>query len=234
MTLADNILQFNNNLNLDAKRLPDGIDVMNPFKGEHAADIADITNRFYHKYYNDNNPRKLILGINPGRLGAGVTGLPFTDTKRLNDECGIPFSKFSSHEPSSVFVYEVIKAFGGAEKFYSEFYINSICPLGFVKVNDAGKWVNFNYYDRKDLQKAVEPFILKTLKQQIDLGLKTDTVYCMGSGKNVDFLTRFNEKHRLFGNIIALDHPRFVVQYKQKYMQEYVQRYLDALGQVNH
>lgn len=230
MTLADRILQFNNNLHLDAKHLPDGIDVMNPFKGEHAADIADITDRFYHKYYNDNSPRKLILGINPGRLGAGVTGLPFTDTKRLNDDCGIPFTKFSSHEPSSVFVYEVVKAFGGAEQFYSEYYINSICPLGFVKVNEAGKWVNFNYYDRKDLQTAVEPFILKTLKQQIALGLETDTVYCMGSGKNVDFLTRFNEKHRLFGHIIALDHPRFVVQYKQKHMQAYVQRYLDAFN----
>ncbi len=228
MTFADKILEFNNNLHLDAKGLPDGIDVMNPFKGEHADVIADITDRFYHKYYNDNNQRKLILGINPGRLGAGVTGLPFTDTKRLNEECGISFTKFSSHEPSSVFIYEVVKAFGGAERFYNEFYINSVCPLGFIKLNDAGKWVNFNYYDRKDLQKAVEPFILETLKQQIAFGVDTERVYCMGSGKNVKFLTEFNKKHKLFGQIVALDHPRFVVQYKQKHMQEYVQRYLDA------
>ncbi|CAN5231226.1 SMUG2 DNA glycosylase family protein [soil metagenome] len=230
MTFADKILQFNSELHLDPAILPDGIGVMNPFKGENAETVWDISTQFYRKFYNDGKPRRWILGINPGRHGAGVTGIPFTDTKRLNEECAIPFSRFNTYEPSSVFVYEVIKAFGGAERFYGEFFINSICPLGFVKLNDAGKWVNYNYYDRKDLQQAVEPFILNTLQKQIALGLDTETVYCMGSGKNVNFLTKLNEKHRLFGRIIALDHPRFVVQYKQKHMAEYVQRYLDALN----
>lgn len=202
---------------------------MNPFNGERAEDVWDINTRFYHKYYNDNRSRHWILGINPGRHGAGVTGLPFTDVKRLNDACGIPFDKFTSHEPSSVFVYEVIKAMGGPEAFYGAYYINSICPLGFIKLNEAGKWLNYNYYDRKDLQAAVEPFILKTLKQQIAWGLHTETVYCMGSGKNVEFLTRLNNEHQLFGRIIALDHPRFVVQYKQKQLAQYLRRYVHAL-----
>jgi hypothetical protein len=230
MTFADKILAFNHELDLSPSLLPDGIGVMNPFKGEGAEDVWGISTQFYQKFYNDEKPRRWILGINPGRHGGGITGIPFTDIKRLNEQCGIPFTKFSSHEPSSVFVYEVIKAFGGPERFYGQFYINSICPLGFIKQNEAGKWVNYNYYDRRDLQLAVEPFILKTLKQQIAWGLDTDTVYCMGSGKNVDFLNRFNEVHQLFGRIVPLDHPRFVVQYKQKQMDEYVQRYLEALG----
>ncbi len=233
MTFADKILQFNSELHLDPALLPDGIGVMNPYKGENAEVVWDISTQFYRKFYSDEKPRRCILGINPGRHGAGVTGIPFTDTKRLNEVCGIPFSKFHTFEPSSVFVYEVVKAFGGAERFYSEFYINSICPLGFVKLNEANKWVNFNYYDRKDLQHAVEPFILETLKKQIDLGLDKETVYCMGSGKNVDFLTQFNAKHRLFGRIAGLDHPRFVVQYKQKQMADYVQRYLNAFNNPN-
>lgn len=232
MTFAEKILQFNAELNLDPALLPDGIGVMNPFKGIHADTVWEASTRFYQKFYNDTNPRKLILGINPGRHGAGVTGIPFTDTKRLNEACGIPFTQFNTHEPSSVFVYEVVKAFGGAERFFARFYINSICPLGFIKQNEAGKWVNFNYYDRKDLQQAVEPFILDTLRQQIAMGVETETVYCMGSGKNVDFLNRFNERHQLFDNIVPLEHPRFVVQYKQKQMHEYVDRYLDAFKLV--
>ena len=39
---------------------------------------------FYQKFYNDNKKRTFILGINPGRFGAGVTGVPFTDPLRLN------------------------------------------------------------------------------------------------------------------------------------------------------
>ena len=120
--LAHRILRFNDGLRLKAK-LPDSIQVMNPFKDENALLINKLTSLFYNKYYNDNNSRKLILGINPGRLGAGLTGIPFTDTKRLSAECGIRTDEISSHEPSSVFVYEVINAYGGPKRFYKDFFI---------------------------------------------------------------------------------------------------------------
>jgi hypothetical protein len=42
-----------------------------------------ICSSFYQKYYADNKKRSLIIGINPGRFGAGVTGIPFTDPIRL-------------------------------------------------------------------------------------------------------------------------------------------------------
>ena len=229
MTYAENILSFNQQLKLDTK-LPKGFEVMNPFNGEGFDEVWKITEAFYSKFYNDENPRKLILGINPGRLGAGATGLPFTDTKRLNSECGIPFNGFELHEPSSVFVYEMINAFGGVEKFYSQFYINSVCPLGFLRLNERGNMVNANYYDDKKLYKAVKPFILKSLKAQIEWGLNTDKVWCMGSGINFKFLKELNKEFNLFGEIIPLDHPRYVVQYKSKRMGEYLDKYLDRLG----
>lgn len=229
MTLADRILDFSNSLSMEGVQLPGTIREMNPFREENAAVIARITKEFYNKFYGDNHSRKLILGINPGRLGAGLTGLPFTDTKRLASDCGIEVTEVKSHEPSSVFVYEVIRAYGGAKKFYEDFYINSVCPLGFVITNEKGREVNYNYYDEKPLQEAVTPFILNTLKQQIAMGLDTDTVWCMGGGKNYKFLKKFNEEHQLFGNIVPLDHPRYVVQYKNKLMPQYVDKYLDLL-----
>jgi hypothetical protein len=122
----------------------------------------------------------------------------------------------------------MIRAYGGAKDFYSDFYINSVSPLGYVKLNDKGKELNYNYYDQPDLIEAVTPFILKTLKQQIAMGLETETVWTMGGGKNFKFLKKFNEKHKLFGRIIPVDHPRYVVQYKRKHMQDYIQKYLDA------
>src|SRR6185437_1462104 len=93
-------------------KLPKGISIMNPFKDEVANSIAT---KFYKKFYNDTNRRYLILGINPGRFGGGITGVPFTDPKRLIEKCGIDYKCELKHEPSSVFIYEMIDAFGGVE-----------------------------------------------------------------------------------------------------------------------
>lgn len=210
--------------------LPKGIRAMNPFREENAALIARVTDEFYHKFYDDDRPRNLILGINPGRLGAGLTGVPFSDTKRLKSDCDIEVTEVSSHEPSSVFVYEVVRAYGGAKLFYDDFYINSVCPLGFVKENEKGKEVNYNYYDQKDLEEAAKPFILETLKQQLAMGLNDEVVWCLGGGKNFKFLKKFNKEHKLFGKIVPLGHPRYVVQYKAKLMADYVDKYLKALA----
>jgi hypothetical protein len=67
-------------------------------------------------------------------LGAGATGIPFTDTKRLESDCAESKTPdIATHEPSSVFVYEMIKAYGGPKNFYgNDFYISSVSPLGFV------------------------------------------------------------------------------------------------------
>src|SRR5580698_2224499 len=133
---------------------------MNPFKEN--PDVNTLMEQFYKKFYNDDLRRHLILGINPGRFGGGVTGIPFTDSKRLQSACGISYSGRETHEPSSVFVYETIDAFGGAEKFYKSFYINSICPLGFTSMQENGREVNHNYYDSKELTAAVYDFIMES------------------------------------------------------------------------
>lgn len=228
MTLADKILTFNHQLSLTQK-LPDGIRAMNPFKGDGSERINAFCEIFYKKFYADSQSRKLIVGINPGRLGAGLTGIPFTDTKRMEGPCGIPTGDLNSHEPSSVFVYEVIEAYGGVKAFYDRFFINSVCPLGFVITNEKGREVNYNYYDQKDLQRAVLPFIKQSIDQMVGLGMETDKVYCLGTGKNFKFLNEFNRQHGWFGEVIPLEHPRYVMQYKTKLKDQYIDKFIGLL-----
>jgi hypothetical protein len=226
MTFADKIILFNKQLAYTGGVLPPGIRIMNPFKEfQQTMEIADV---FYHKYYNDNDARYIILGINPGRFGGGLTGIPFTDPKRLATECHINYKGKAAHEPSSVFVYEVINAYGGAEAFYKKFYINSLCPLGFTKIDENGKEKNYNYYDNKDLQSIVTDFIIDNIKKQIALGVKTDVCFCFGTGKNETFLRQLNKEHRFFEKIIGLEHPRFIMQYKTANKQFYIDKYISA------
>ena len=224
-SFAGKVIAFNRKLHFSGK-LPAGIRIMNPFQEN--AEILRLSTKFYRKYYNDRNRRHLILGINPGRFGAGITGIPFTDPKRLVEKCEISFDGPPAHEPSSVFIYEMIDAFGGADLFYGKFYIHSVCPLGFTQSVKNGKDVNYNYYDSPELTAAVHPFIIRNIQQQIALGVETDICYCFGTGKNEKFLRRINAEHGFFKEIIALEHPRFIMQYRSKSKQIYLDKYLSA------
>jgi hypothetical protein len=206
-TFADKVISFNKQLDFSGT-LPRNIKIMNPFKNSGAA--ISTTIEFYKKYYNDNISRKIILGINPGRFGGGITGIPFTDPKRVIEKCGLKFTGELAHEPSSVFVYEVIDAFGGAEAFYKKFY------------------VNYNYYDSKELTNAVYDFIITNIKKQISFGIETDIAFCFGTGKNEKFIRELNEEKKFFKKIVALEHPRYIIQYKSKNKKFYIDKYLDA------
>jgi hypothetical protein len=222
---ADKVISFNKQLDFSGD-LPGNIKIMNPFKNNGAA--IPTTIEFYKKYYNDTNSRRIILGINPGRFGAGITGIPFTDPKRVIENCKLKFAGDLAHEPSSVFVYEVIDAFGSPEAFYKKFYINSVCPLGFTLTGKNGKEVNYNYYDDKELTKAVYNFIVSSIQKQISFGIETDMAFCFGTGKNEKFIRELNEKKKFFKNIKALEHPRYIMQYKSKNKKFYIDKYLAA------
>ena len=222
---ADAIIRFNSSLQFDDE-LPKGIRIMNPYRSN--PDAATASQAFYRKYYNDRHPRTLILGINPGRLGAGHTGIPFTDTSRLQSECGISWGGKASHEPSSVFVYDVIRAFGGPGKFYGNFYISSISPLGFVKQNTRGE-VNYNYYDDLQLQETMRPWMRDRLVEQLSFGINREQAICFGTGKNYKFIDAMNREFGFFDRLIPLEHPRYIMQYKSSSRESYVTKYLEAL-----
>jgi hypothetical protein len=161
MTFGQNVIRFHEQLIYSGPALPDGIRVINPFVESMRA--MNNIRLFAEKYLDDKNPRHIILGINPSRLGAGVTGIPFTDTKRLVNECKIPYDGKPTHEISSVFIYEMIDAFGGVRDFYNRFYINSPFPLAITRTNFEGKETNYNYYDSAALMKVVHQFIIKSM-----------------------------------------------------------------------
>jgi len=220
MTFAAKVIQFNRTL-LRPTGLPGGVKTMNPFENKEVQNIVEL---FYSKYYNDDNPRTLILGINPGRLGGGITGIPFTDPMRLETDCGIPNNFGKRPEISSIFIHEMMYAFGGLSKFYNQYYFNSICPLGFTL---DGK--NLNYYDIPDLQKALIPYIVANIHAQIAMGVNREICYCLGEGKNFKFFQKFNEEHKFFSQVISLPHPRFIMQYKLKMKEEFISTYLQLL-----
>ena len=225
-SFGDKVINFNKNLKFSGA-LPQDFDVMNPFLDN--PETLVVMQQFYEKFYHDNRSRKFIIGINPSRHGAGVTGVPFTDTKRLESACGIKMESARTHEVSSVFMYDMIEAFGGAEKFYSEFYINSPFPLAITRHTKNGIYLNANYYDDKDLFSNVEDFMVESLKKHFRLGLDTSEVFVLGV-KNAAFLNKINDREKLFGKMTVLEHPRYIQQYKSKEKELYIDKYLIALN----
>lgn len=222
---ADRVIDFNRSLHYSGK-LPKGFRVLNPYLDN--PETMKVMQEFYQKYYNDLTLRKFIIGINPSRHGAGITGVPFTDTKRLESACGIKMHSSHSHEVSSVFLYDMIEAYGGTKKFYRDFYINSPFPLAIIRKTKNGKWLNANYYDDPELFEMVKNFMISSLKKHINLGLITSEVFVLGK-KNADYISTLNKEAKLFDKLTVLEHPRFIQQYKSKFKQQYIEKYLHAL-----
>ena len=220
MSFSRRVIAFHRELQPDWV-LPPGIELLFPY-GEPATMEALVA--FYEKFYGDDRPRIGIFGINPGRFGAGVTGVPFTDPIRLETEAGIANGFRKRPELSSEFVYEVVRAWGGAAAFFQDFYISSLSPLGFTK---GGR--NYNYYDDRILLEAVTPYIADNLKAQLGMGISDRVALCMGRGKNSAFFEKLNAAEGYFREILVVPHPRWVMQYRRRRMQEYVGLYLEQL-----
>lgn len=223
-TFVDKVIQFNRNLQYSGN-LPDDFQVLNPYLDN--PETMVVMEKFYHKYYNDSNQRRFLIGINPSRHGAGVTGVPFTDTKRLESVCGIKMESAYTHEVSSVFIYDMMAAYGGADEFYKDIYINSPFPLAIVR-KSKGNWINANYYDDKELFNDVKNFMIESLKKHISLNLDTSEVFILGK-KNAEFISKLNNEANLFDNMTVLEHPRYIQQYKSKEKDLYIDKYILAL-----
>ncbi|MBO0939104.1 DUF4918 family protein [Fibrella sp. HMF5335] len=222
MTFAHRAIAYYLGLN-EPDGLPAGVSAMNPYADP---TVQDIVRQFYTKFYSDNRPRVYILGINPGRFGAGVTGLSFTTPQNLARYCGIPNNLPPTPELSSRFVYRVIEAFGGVEAFYGRFFLSSLYPLALVK---EGK--NYNFYDDKATTKTLWPVMINGLREQISFGCDGRTVICFGR-KNEGFLQKLNDETGFFGRIVSLDHPRYILQYRSKFIDQYIDTYLQVLSEA--
>ena len=221
--ISSELIRFYTSLRIDSA-LPSGIGLLHPQADENVMGVVGI---FLNTYYADQHPRQLIFGINPGRFGAGTTGINFTAPKQLTEKLQIEHGFRNQTELSAEFIYEVIDRYGGPRKFYGDFFLSSVSPLGFVK---DGK--NLNYYDDKQLMQLVEPFIIKSIAQQLRIFRPSQVCICIGGEKNFKFFVALNNKMQFFKEIIPLPHPRFIMQYRRKQKESYLLEYLTALARL--
>ena len=219
-TFGSRVIDFHQKLQ-PPQDLPPGIEWINNLD---QVETQTCFNTFFKTYFSDKGKRLFLFGINPGRFGAGLTGVSFTDPVYLEERCHIanPFPK--RHELSSHFIYQVIEAYGTVDDFYRYHYITSLLPLGLLK-NEK----NYNYYDDQITLEALEPFVIDSVTKQIQFGAYTDQAICIGKGKNYRYFLELNQRQRWFDRIVALPHPRWVMQYNRKDIDKYVDEYLDAL-----
>jgi hypothetical protein len=219
-TFGQRVLDFYTNLEKPA--VPDGIKVMNPHL---TPEVRQLVRNFCNKFYNDNNKRVLVFGINPGRFGAGLTGITFTDPVVLEKDCGIPNNLSKKRELSAEFVYKFIEKWGGVKKFYRRFFLTAVSPLGYVK-----EGINFNYYDNPDLPAALEGFIVRSIQKQLKIGGSKKAAIILGRGKNKKYFDKLNQKYKFFDKVFGLDHPRFIMQYRREKINDYLQEYFKVFG----
>jgi len=198
--------------------VPADIELLDPYGKD---DIRHLRQQFYDTYYNDSEPRQLWLGINPGRIGAGRTGIPFSDAVQLERYCGLEAPGPQTEELSAAFIFEVIQAAGGPGSFFQRVFIDSVSPMGYVRDG-----VNCNYYDQKDLFKGLQPRLEQHIEELVQRP-GPDEIVLLGKGKNLKY---FRQLYNGDSRVIALPHPRWVMQYRRKDKARWIERYLEVLN----
>ncbi|NQV53799.1 MAG: DUF4918 family protein [Flavobacteriales bacterium] len=202
--------------------IPRWYECMNPYE---RPDTMRIVEAFLSKYYADEHPRMLLFGINPGRFGSGITGISFTDPIRLKEVLHIDHSFDLRPELSSEFIYDVIAAFGGTAKFFSNHFISAVYPLGFLH---EGK--NINYYELDQWRAYMLDPIADEINKHMLWNVRRDKCLCIGQGENFKVLNALNKQYAWFDEVIPLPHPRWVLQYRRKRKEEFIDQYLRALS----
>ena len=218
-TFGDRAFRFYTTLELRNK-LPRGVVALNPYRTQR---IRDYIRLFLRKFFSDNHKRVLVFGINPGRFGAGITGVTFTDPIALETFCGVPNDLPKKRELSSVFIYEFIKLWGGPKKFYRDFFLTAVSPLGFVKNNR-----NFNFYDHPALLRDIKPFLIRSIESQLGFRARREAAIVLGTGKIRKVLEDLNRESCFFKTVHAVEHPRFIMQYRRRRLGDYLQKYYEV------
>lgn len=99
----------------------------------------ELVHRYYQKFYSTEAKRIVLCGINPGKNGAGKTGIPFLDFRavsQLLSDIGQ-----DDREQSAQFILSIINEIG-IDSFYRNVYMTNISWFGFTKDGN-----NQNFYD---------------------------------------------------------------------------------------
>lgn len=115
----------------------EGIRVLSGFTEQQA-----LVRSYYRKFYGEAGSRIVFCGINPGRFGAGKTGIPFIDFHALDHLMpGFEIQHKEKKEKSAQFILSIIERYG-AKDFYNAVYMTNVSWYGFQRDRK-----NLNYYD---------------------------------------------------------------------------------------
>ena len=204
--------------------LPDDTELLYPYENK---EVQRVMHLFYQKYYNDNRKRIFLIGINPGRFGGGITGIPFTDPEALKTRCDLDHDFTGGRELSSRFIYEMVEHCGGTHQFFGRFFLTSLSPLGFT-----WKGKNRNYYDTPALMGVLKPWLVESFHRQLDMGADRSIAFSLGQGKNYKILNDLNTEHHFFDRILPLPHPRWIMQYRLKDKEDFLNVYKEQLDKA--
>lgn len=124
------------NNNLDVKKMleREKINILDGFIKNNK-----LVKSYYQTLYSLSANRVVLCGINPGKNGAGKTGIPFIDFKGVSQL--MPNLYEDDWEKSAQFILSIINEFG-KQTFFNRVYLTNISWFGFIKEGN-----NLNYYD---------------------------------------------------------------------------------------
>jgi len=182
---------------------------------------TNLVKRYFEHFYSNKYPDIVLCGINPGRNGAGKTGIPFLDFNSLSKI----FKNVDRYdrERSSTFLYKVIEYFG-IEKFFNNFLLTNYSFLGFVQNKK-----NFNYYDLPD---DALRFIEKTFKYELKI---IRPKYIISLSKEVHKSINFIEFDFSVNTDHYLPHPYYCsfTSRENNYLQKYKNLLSELIKEVN-
>lgn len=173
---------------------------------------------FYNTFYSNSFPKIVICGINPGRFGAGKTGIPFMDFDTLT-EIFPELNKNGETERSSQFMKSLMHLFNGYNNFFDKFYLTNYSFLGFVRESR-----NQNYYTLPvNAQKLISQNFLNEMniiKPNYIIALSVDV---FNDIKNINLNKDIN--------VLRLPHPFFCS--FPSLRPEYLAKYFNTLKKIS-
>ena len=171
---------------------------------------------FWQHYVPYPLPQTVILGLNPGRFGAGQTGIPFIDFRSLSvllPDAELP--KLDS-EPSATFFFRVVQQIG-AEKFYREFFVSNVSALGYLR---NGKNANYT-----DLPQVAQQIVARNFAEEM-AALRPKRIIALGREAEASAQELYPDGSV---RISHLPHPSWIMTYRLREAQSWVRRYAQML-----
>ena len=177
-----------------------------------------IAEQFWQQYVPEPLPQTVIVGLNPGRMGAGLTGVPLLDFRSLTNLLPDARLPRNDTEPSANFFHRVAQHIG-AEKFYRQFYVSNVSAVGYLRDNK-----NCNYHDLPD---AAQQIVEQRFRDEMAVVAPKRII---ALGREVEATVQ-----RLYDDgairISHLPHPSWIMTYRLREAQSWVRRYTQMLLQ---